>query len=167
MGLVKPCMLVVLFLMAEAVATAQMRQRPSINYGERSTFEFELRRWRSDLVSEMRLSNPDAIGSDFDPVLALGLPQQRTFDYHLGVRLTKRIKVRANWFRARYDSDTIVSEALTISGTTFPTGQPDFVATDFTKTTRTTGGRALPFTGIAGILSITRSPPAGADSSKT
>ena len=52
-------------------------------------------------------------------------------------------------------------------GTTFPTGQPDFVATDFTKTTRTTGGRALPSTGIAGILSITCCPPAGADSSKT
>ncbi len=122
MGLVKTCILLVLFSMAETVATAQMRQRPSINYGERSTFEFELRRWRSDLVSEMRLSNPDLIGSNFDPVLALGLPQQRTFDYHVGVRLTRRIKVRANWFRARYDADVIVSEALTISGTTFPTG---------------------------------------------
>jgi len=137
MGLVKPCMLVVLFSMAEAVATAQMRQRPSINYGERSTFEFELRRWRSDLVSEMRLSNPDAIGSDFDPVLALGLPQQRTFDYHLGVRLTKRIKIRANWFRARYDSDTFVSEAFTISGTTFPTGA---ILTSFGELEQRRGG---------------------------
>ena len=69
MGLVKTCMLLVLFSMAETVATAQM-QRPSPNYGEQSTVEFELRRWRSDLVSELRLSNPEAIGSDFDPVLA-------------------------------------------------------------------------------------------------
>lgn len=121
MGLVKTCMLLVLFSMAEAVATAQM-QRPSPNYGEQSTFDFELRRWRADLVSELRLSNPEAIGSDFDPVLALGLPQQRTFDYHFGVRLTRRIKIRANWFRVRYAADTIVFEDLTISGTTFPTG---------------------------------------------
>ena len=121
MGLVKTCMLLVLFSMAETVATAQM-QRPSPNYGEQSTVEFELRRWRSDLVSELRLSNPEAIGSDFDPVLALGLPQQRTFDYHFGVRLTSRIKIRANWFRVRYDADTIVFEDLTISGITFPTG---------------------------------------------
>ena len=121
MGFGKTCVLLVLFSMAQTVATAQT-QRPSPNYGEQSTVDFELRRWRSDLVSEMRLSNPESIGSDFDPVLALGLPQKRTFDYHFGVRLTRRIKIRANWFRVRYDADTIVSEALTISGTTFPTG---------------------------------------------
>lgn len=121
MRTVQACVLLVLFVAGETLATAQT-QRPSPNYGEQSTVTFEVRRWRSELVSEMRLSVPGSIGSDFDPVLALGLPQERTFDYHFGVYLTRKIRIRGNWFRVRYGADTIVSEDLTISGTTFPSG---------------------------------------------
>ena len=151
MGLVKTCMLLVLFSMAETVATAQM-QRPSPNYGEQSTFDFELRRWRADLISELRLSIPGAIGSDFDPVLALGLPQQRIFDFHFGVRLTRKIKFRANWFRVRYAADTIVFEDLTISGTTFPTGT---TLTSFLELEQRRGGIQYDFlSGQYGYLAV-------------
>ena len=151
MGFVKTCMLLVLFSMAETVATAQT-QRPSPNYGERSTVDFELRRWRSDLVSEMRLSNPEGIASNFDPVLALGLPQKRTFDYHFRVRLTRKIKIRANWFRVRYDADAIVSEDLTISVITFPTGA---ILTSFLELEQRRGGVQFDFwSGQYGYLAV-------------
>ncbi len=148
---VTTCMLLAFSMVVTAAAQTQ-RQRPSPNFGERSKVDFELRRWRSDLVSEMRLSNPESIGSDFDPVLALGLPQKRTFDYHVGIRLTRRIKIRANWFRVSYDADAIVSEALTISGTTFPSGA---TLTSFLELEQRRGGVQFDFwSGQYGYLAV-------------
>jgi len=103
-----------------ATVTAQ-QQLGTANLGEMGTFEFEVRRWRSNLVSELRFSRPDSFGTDFDPVADLGLPGENTYDYHFGVRLTRRLKVRGNWFRTRYDSDIITERDLWIAGAYFPT----------------------------------------------
>ncbi len=97
-------------------------QRPSPNFGEQGTVELEVRRWRSDLVSELRFSVPGTFGTDFDPVADLGLPPERAFDYHFGVRITRRIRIRANWLRVSYAADTVAELPLIISGDFYPSG---------------------------------------------
>ena len=110
-----------LLLVFGSSAFAQAR-RPSRNLGEQSTVEVDVRRWRSDLVSELRFSVPGTLGSDFSPVTDLGLPPERTFDYHFGVRLTNRIGIRGNWFRIRYAADTVTDQPLLIAGDFYPSG---------------------------------------------
>lgn len=102
-------------------ALAQAR-RPDPNLGEQNIIEVDVRRWHSDLVSELRFAATGAPGTNFDPTADLGLPAERTFDYHFGVRITRRLRIRANWFRVPYASDTVTSRDLTIGGTSFPSG---------------------------------------------
>lgn len=97
-------------------------QRPNPNLGEQSTVDVDIRRWRSDLVSELSFSAPGTLGSDFSPVVDLGLPAERTFDYHFVVRLANRIRVRGNWFRVNYAADTVTNRDLLVSGDFYPSG---------------------------------------------
>jgi hypothetical protein len=78
------------------LAFAQAR---SVNLGEVSTVEFELRRFRSDLDFELRLSTPGVPGTTIDDLDDLGFPAERTWDYHFAGRLLSRLKVRGNWFK--------------------------------------------------------------------
>lgn len=117
-----PAAAIAVFLSLTSVpALAQLQQR-SPNLGEQSTVEIEVRRWQSDLVSELRLSTPGVPGTDLDPIIDLGLPNERTFDYHFGVRLTRRFKLRGNWFRIQYEADTLISQDLAIAGQQFSSG---------------------------------------------
>lgn len=113
---------VLLMLMVSTKSGHAQARRPDPNLGERSRIEVDVRRWRSDLVSELRFAAPGATGTDFDPVVDLGLPAERTFDYHFGVRITRRLRIRANWFRVEYASDTVTSRELVIAGEVLPPG---------------------------------------------
>ena len=104
-----------LLVLSGTSAFAQAR-RPSLNMGEQSRVEIDIRRWRSDLVSELRFSVPGTLGSDFDPVADLGLPAERLFDFHFGVRVARRLRIRFNWFKVTYNADTVTSQALIIDG---------------------------------------------------
>lgn len=116
------CFSVLVMMLVFCASAYAQAQRGSANLGEQSTVEFELRRWRSDLVSELRFSVPGTLGTDFDPVADLGLPSERTFDYHFVVRLTNRIRIRANWFRVSYAADNVVESPLIIAGDFYPAG---------------------------------------------
>lgn len=117
-------------------AFAQAR-RPSPNFGEQNTVEIDIRRWRSDLVSELRFSVAGTLGIDFDPVVDLGLPAERTFDLHFGVRLMKRLRIRVNWFKVTYDADTVTSRHLIIGGDFYGSGS---VVTSFLELEQRRGG---------------------------
>ena len=117
-------------------AFAQAR-RPSRNLGEQGRVEVELRRWRSDLDSELRFSVPGTLGSDFDPVADLGLPAERLFDFHFGVRVVERLRIRFNWFKVTYNADTVTSQALIIDGDFYGSGS---VVTSFLELEQRRGG---------------------------
>lgn len=110
-------------VLVTAGASSGFAQRGrSPNLGEQSRVEVDVRRWRSDLVSELRFSVPGTLGSDFSPVTDLGLPPERAFDYHFAVRLTDRIRIRGNWFRISYAADTVTNESYLISGDFYQAG---------------------------------------------
>jgi len=112
------------FCLPLALATslrAQSQSNP--NYGEQSHVEVEVRRWRSDLVSELRISGVGVPGSDLTPDI-LGLPAERTWDYRGSVRLARRLKIRGSWFLVKYEADTQPGSALAIGGLVVPPGAP-------------------------------------------
>jgi hypothetical protein len=110
-----------LSLATAGLAPAQ-RQRANPNLGESGHVEFEVRKWRSDLVSELRLSGLGAPGTTLDPSEDLGLPAVRTWDYHFAVRLSRRLKARGNWFKVRYDGTTVPEGELCTAGLCTPAG---------------------------------------------
>jgi hypothetical protein len=116
------CMAVLALVMISGRFVYAQAGASSANLGEQGTVEIEVRRWRSDLVSELRFSAPGIPGTDFDPVAQLGLPSERAFDYHFGIRLARRVRIRANWFRVSYAADTVTEIPLTISGDFYPSG---------------------------------------------
>ncbi|GMR22532.1 MAG: hypothetical protein BMS9Abin37_0889 [Acidobacteriota bacterium] len=125
-----------LVVLSGTSALAQAR-RPNPNFGEQGTVEVDIRRWRSDLVSELRFSVPGTLGSDFDPVADLGLPAERAFDYHVAVRVIERLRIRFNWFRLTYNADTVTSESLLIGGDFYESGS---VVTSFLELEQRRGG---------------------------
>jgi hypothetical protein len=110
-----------LSFLAAGMLPAQV-QRGNPNMGEGGRAEFELRRWRSDLVSELRLSDSGAAGTTVQAVEDLGLPTERTWDYHFAIRFSRRLKARGNWFKVRYDGQAIPGEELCIGGLCTPAG---------------------------------------------
>jgi hypothetical protein len=123
MILVRPGSLVLtpvaLVLALPLLAAAQQR---SVNLGEVSTVEFELRRWRSDLDFELRLSTPGVPGTTIDDLDELGFPAERTWDYHFSVRLLSRLKLRGNWFKVHYAGQVTPTSEICISGLCAPAG---------------------------------------------
>ena len=124
-------------LVVSATSALAQARRPSLNLGEQSRVEIDIRRWRSDLVSELRFSVPGTLGSDFDPVADLGLPAERLFDFHFGVRVVKRLRIRFNWFKVTYNADTVTSQALIIDGDFYASGN---VVTSFLELEQRRGG---------------------------
>lgn len=128
---------VLALLAVSAPSVLAQAQRPDPNLGEQGMVEVDIRRWRSDLVSELRFSVPGVLGSDFDPVIALGLPAERAFDYHMAVRVIQRLRIRFNWFKLTYDADTVLGESLIIGGDFYQSGS---VMTSFLELEQRRGG---------------------------
>jgi hypothetical protein len=101
---------------------AAAQQRRPVNLGEQSTVEFELRRWRSDLDFELRLSAPGVPGTTIDEPDDLGFPAERTWDYHFAVRLLSRLKLRGNWFKVEYAGQVTPASEICIAGLCAPAG---------------------------------------------
>ncbi|HSF20152.1 MAG TPA: hypothetical protein VLK65_31845 [Vicinamibacteria bacterium] len=107
-------------VLAGEVVSAQGRRSP--NLGELSTIELEVRRWRGDLDSELRLSGDGIPGSTLDPAADLGIPAERTWDYRLGLRITNRLRLRGAWFRTKYESEIVLTKDIAIGGLEVPRG---------------------------------------------
>ncbi|MGH9318491.1 MAG: hypothetical protein ACRD21_06705 [Vicinamibacteria bacterium] len=84
--------------------------------GEYSRVEFEVRRWRSDLSSELRLSGGGIPGTTLDPTEALGLENERIWDYRFGVRVVRRVKLRGSWMKVKYEGGTTPSSEVCFAG---------------------------------------------------
>jgi hypothetical protein len=81
-------------ILASAPSMARAQAGKSPNMGEGYRVEGEFRRWRSDLITELRLSGGGSPGTTIDPFEDLGLENERIFDYHFRVRLVGRVKLR-------------------------------------------------------------------------
>jgi len=90
--------------------------------GEGYRVEAELRRWRSDLITELRLSGGGIPGTTIDPFEDLGLENERIYDYHFRVRLAGRLKLRGSWMKVKYQGEKAVESALCVAGLCVPAG---------------------------------------------
>ncbi len=109
-------------VLASAPSFAQAPAAQSPNLGERYRIEFQVRWGRSDLISELRLSGGGNAGTTLDPVEDLGLENERFFDYHFGVRLHGRLKLRGSWLKVKYEGEKAVDSALCAAGLCVPAG---------------------------------------------
>ncbi|HEY7819248.1 MAG TPA: hypothetical protein VIG29_13570 [Vicinamibacteria bacterium] len=109
-------------ILAASPSQAQTPARQSPNNGERYRVEVQIRRWRSDLVSELELSSGGLAGTPLDPFEDLGLQNERIFDYHFGVRVMGRVKLRGSWMKVKYEGEKGVESDLCVAGLCVPTG---------------------------------------------
>ncbi len=116
-------LLVLAFLFfSSSPSVAQMPAKRNPNMGENYRVEFQFRTWRSDLISELRLSGNGVPGSTVDPFEDLGLENERIYDYHFGVRIQRRIKLRGSWMKVKYLGEKAAESALCLSGLCVPQG---------------------------------------------
>ena len=94
---------------APSIARAQARKSP--NMGEGYRVEFEFRTWRSDLISELRLSGIGNPGTPVDPFDDLGVENERIYDYHFRIGLVSRVKLRGSWMKVKYEGEKAVESA--------------------------------------------------------
>ena len=120
--------------------------------GETFKAEFEFRRWRAELASEVRLSGDVISGSTFDAAVELGLPSERIWDYHLAVRVLKRLKVRGSWYKFDYLGESISSENRAVSGLEVQAGMTLASAFEFEE--QRGGAEFDIFQGLYGYLAI-------------
>jgi hypothetical protein len=130
---------------------AQAR-RGSATMGKIYTAEFEFRRWGADLVSEIRLSGDVVPGSTLDTWADLGLPSERIWDYHLAVRLLKRLKIRGSWYKVDYFGESISSEDRKVAGLEESAGA--ILASAFEFEEQRGGAEFDIFQGLHGYLAI-------------
>jgi hypothetical protein len=109
-------------VLASAPSLAQAPPGTSPNLGENYRVEVQLRRWRSDLIAELRLSGGGNAGTTLDPFEELGLENERIFDYHFGVRILRRVKLRGSWMKVKYQGEKAVEDALCVAGLCVPAG---------------------------------------------
>ena len=95
---------------------AQGRGQP---LGEDKTVEFEVRRWRPDLVSELRFG---AGATDIDPVDDFGSEQKESFEFRLMVRMVRTVKLRINWVEPTFTGVKALGHDITAGDVTIPQG---------------------------------------------
>jgi hypothetical protein len=111
-------------VLASSPSLAQAPAGQSPNHGERYRVEVQIRRWRSDLASELQLTGAGSPGTAFDPFEDLGVENERIFDYHFGVRIMRRIKLRGSWMKVKYEGERAVDSAMCLAGLCVPAGAP-------------------------------------------
>jgi len=109
-------------VLSSAPSMSQSRTGQSPNMGESYRVEVQLRRWRSELISELRLSGGGIPGTTLDPFEDLGLENERIFDYHFAARIVRRVKLRGSWMKVKYQGETVAESALCVSGLCVPAG---------------------------------------------
>ena len=109
-------------LLASAPSLAQSQSGKNPNMGESYRVEVQLRRWRSDLISELRLSGGGIPGTTLEPFEDLGLENERIFDYHFAARIVRRVKLRGSWMKVKYQGETAAESALCVAGLCIPAG---------------------------------------------
>src|SRR3970040_1025460 len=109
-------------LLSSAPSMAQAPARTSPNMGESYRVEIQLRRWRSDLIAELRLSGDGIPGTTLDPFGGLGLENERIYDYHFAARIVRRVKLRGSWMKVKYQGEKAAESALCVFGLFVPAG---------------------------------------------
>src|SRR3989304_10146525 len=109
-------------LLSSAPSMAQAPSGGSQNMGESYRVEIQLRRWRSDLIAELRLSGDGIPGTTLDPFEDLGLENERIFDYHFAARIVRRVKLRGSWMKVKYQGEKAAESALCVAGLCVPAG---------------------------------------------
>lgn len=145
-----PVVAVVALSSSSDVAQAQARRSP--NYGESYMVEFEYRRWRADLFSELRLSRIGEPGTTLDSSEDLGIERESVNDYHVKVRFARRFKARGSWVKLEYQGETGAAADLCVAGLCVPAGGS---LTTVIELEETRGGAEFDlFTGQYGFLAV-------------
>jgi hypothetical protein len=145
-----PIVATIAFSSASPVAQAQARRSP--NFGESYTVEFEYRRWRADLFSELRLSRVGEPGTTLNSSEDLGIERESVNDFHVKVRLARRLKARGSYVKLEYQGDTGAPTDLCVAGLCITAGTSIRSVIELEETR---GGAEFDlFTGQYGFLAV-------------
>jgi hypothetical protein len=144
--------LVAVALVSSPSALFAQARRGTFNMGEMYHVEFEFRRWRADLASEIRLSGAGVPGASLDAAADLGLPRERLWDYRLGFRLLRRLKIRGAWYKVEYFGESVGSEDRAVAGLEVPAGTT--LASTFEFEERRGGAEFDILQGLYGYLAV-------------
>lgn len=126
--------LLVSFAGPAAPLEAQRQPAGGPNFGERSTFELEVRRWSADLISEIRLSQGGIAGTTLDPAADLNLPEGRGLDYRISIRVLRRLKLRGGFVSFDYEGEAAPSSPIAVAGLPVEAGQTVTSLLEFEQT---------------------------------
>lgn len=90
----------------------------SLGLGESNRFEFELRRWRATLESELQIGGSEPINPSTD----LGVSDLRDNEYRGFLRFGRWVKIRGSYVRFKYQGTKVVEKDLDFASVTFPEG---------------------------------------------
>jgi len=101
-----------------AGAQQRVAGKPGVGFGEGHRFEFEYRRWRPELGSDLEVSGPPIYpGSD------LGLGDERQSEYRGYLRFSEAFKLRASYLPPlRYEGEATLTRPLAFGGVLYPAG---------------------------------------------
>lgn len=89
---------------------------------EQYRLEFEVRRWKPDVVSDMSIGENGTPGTSIRAMEDLGVDPERQTEYRGNVRLSRRFKIRGTGFKFDYDATATPGTAIAFAGTVFPDG---------------------------------------------
>jgi hypothetical protein len=106
-----------LFL-AFAIISAGGASGQPMGFGEGNRFEFETRRWRPDLESELQMGGDELIS----PIEDLGVSDLRDNEYRGFLRFGRWVKVRGSYIKFKYQGAKAVEKDIDFAGVTFLEG---------------------------------------------
>jgi hypothetical protein len=99
-------------------SVGQAYGQQQLGLGETSRFEFEIRRWRPSLESELQFGGNEPISPSED----LGVSDLRDNEYRGFLRFGRWVKVRGSYIRFKYQGLKTVEKDIDFAGVTFPEG---------------------------------------------
>ncbi len=105
-------LLVALVIFTASRASGQQQ----LGLGETSRVEFEIRRWRATLESELQVRG----GEPISPTADLGVSDIKDNEYRGFVRFGRWVKVRGSYVRFKYQGTKTLEQDITFLDVTFP-----------------------------------------------
>lgn len=118
MSFFRRAMLVALVIFTASRASGQRQQQQQMGLGETSRIEFEIRRWRAELESELQLGGNEPIS----PTEQLGVSDIKDNEYRGFMRFGRWVKVRGSYVRFKYQGTTTLEQDINFLDVTFPEG---------------------------------------------
>jgi hypothetical protein len=110
-------LLIAWVIFTASLASGQQQQQ-QVGLGETSRIEFEVRRWRATLESELQVRGNEPIS----PTEDLGVSDIKDNEFRGFVRFGRWVKVRGSYVRFKYQGTKTLEQDINFLDVTFPQG---------------------------------------------